>query len=191
MAGHSKWANIKHKKAAEDHKRGKEFSKVARGIRTSVREAGSGDPNTNTILRLWLDKAKEINLPKENIKRAIDAGLGKGQEGSLQEVIYEGFDSSGVGIMIICRTDNKNRTTAEIRFALSRAGGSLGSPGSVKYMFQRDNNGKYKCATPFPPIQEEEHKNQLQLLIDSLLELDDVDGVFCSVEELNQEDLIE
>lgn len=185
MAGHSKWANIKYKKAAEDHKRGKEFSKVSRGIRSAVREVGSGDPETNTNLRLWLDKAKEINLPKENIKRAIEAGLGKGQEGSLQEVIYEGFDSKGVGIMIVCSTDNKNRTTAEIRFALSRAGGSLGSPGSVKYMFQRNDRESYKCTMPFQ-IQEEDHKEQLQLLIDSLLELDDVDGVYCSVNELNQ-----
>ncbi len=190
MAGHSKWANIKHKKAAEDHKRGKEFSKVSRGIRSAVRETGSGDPDTNINLRLWLDKAKEINLPKENIKRAIEAGLGKGQEGSLQEVVYEGFDSKGIGIMVVCMTDNKNRTTAEIRFVLSRAGGSLGSPGSVKYMFQRDSIGRYQCTISFS-TQDQDHHQQLQQLIDSLLELDDVEGVYCSVEELNQVNSIE
>ncbi len=185
MAGHSKWANIKYKKAALDNKRGKEFSKVSRGIRSAVREGGSGDPNTNTTLRIWLDKAKEINLPKDNIHRAIDAGLGKGQEGSLSEVIYEGFDSKGVGIMVVCMTDNKNRTTAEIRFLLSKYGGSLGSPGSVKYMFSRDDSGKYNCTLPFP-LQGEDHYNKLQQLLENVLELDDVEQVYSSAEEFSK-----
>ncbi len=180
MAGHSKWANIKHKKAAEDQKRGKEFSKIARGIRQAVREGGSGDPDSNVSLRLWLDKAKEINLPKDNIKRAIDAGLGKGESGQLLEVIYEGFGPMGVGMLVVCLTDNKNRTTADIRFAFNKAGGSLGSPGSVKYMFTRDEKGNYSCKVPYP-LEDESHKQKVQELIDSLLELEDVDSVHAAI----------
>ncbi len=185
MAGHSKWANIKHKKAAEDHRRGKVFSKVARGIRKAVREGGSGDPEPNIGLRVWLDKAKEVNMPKDNIQRAIDAGLGRGEEGALQEVVYEGFGSQGISMLVVCSTDNKNRTTAEVRFAFSRANGSLGSPGSVKYMFKRDKKGHYSCTIPLEP-QDDAHRQELVKLIESLLELEDVDDVYCAVPEINK-----
>ena len=186
MAGHSKWANIKHKKAAEDQKRGVEFSKVSRGIRGAVREGGSGDPDTNVALRLWLDKAREINMPKDNIRRAIDTGLGKGQGGALQEVVYEGFGPEGVGLIVVCSTENKNRTTADVRFAFSKAEGSLGAPGSVKYMFARTNQGKYECKLPMT-IQESQQRQKIVNLIESLLELEDVDAVYCAVPEINQE----
>lgn len=184
MAGHSKWANIKHKKAAEDQKRGKQFSKIARGIRQAVREGGSGDPETNASLRIWLDKAKEVNLPKDNIKRAIDAGLGKGDSGQMQEVIYEGFGPQGVGMMVVCLTDNKNRTTAEVRYAFNKMEGSLGSPGSVKYMFSRDERGNYSCKMPIP-VQDDDQRQKIQQLVDDLLELEDVESVYCATDDIS------
>ncbi|HQM16160.1 MAG TPA: YebC/PmpR family DNA-binding transcriptional regulator [Candidatus Woesebacteria bacterium] len=186
MSGHSKWANIKHKKAALDNKRGIEFSKISRGIRIAVREGGSGDPNSNQTLRIWLEKAKEINLPKDNITRAIQAGLGQGGVGRLEEVIYEGFDAKGVGLLVVTMTENKNRTTSEVRFAFSRAGGSLGSPGSAKYLFSRDQQGKYHSQVPFP-ITDETHLASLQELVDNLLELEDVDAVYCTCDQIAQE----
>jgi YebC/PmpR family DNA-binding regulatory protein len=183
MAGHSKWANIKHKKAAEDQKRGKQFSKISRGIRQAVREGGSGDPETNASLRIWLDKAKEVNLPKDNIKRAIDAGLGIGDAGQMQEVVYEGFGPQGVGVMVVCLTDNKNRTTADVRYAFNSMDGSLGAPGSVKYMFTRDDKGNYACKMPIP-IQDESQRQKIQQLVDNLLELEDVESVYCATENI-------
>ncbi len=186
MAGHSKWANIKHKKAAEDQRRGKQFSKISRGIRQAVRESGSGDPETNVSLRLWLEKAKEANLPKDNIKRAIDAGLGKGDSGQLKEVVYEGFGPQGMGIMVVCLTDNKNRTTAEVRYAFNKVEGSLGSPGSVKYMFTRNEKGNYSCKIPIP-IQNEGDLKKIQELVDNLLELEDVEAVYCATDQIKIE----
>lgn len=184
MSGHSKWSNIKNKKAAEDNKRGKIFSKISRNIRSAVREGG-GDPDSNVTLRLYLDKAREANMPKDNIQRAIDAGLGKGENGALQEVIYEGFSDQGVGLLIVCSTDNKNRTTAEVRNILNKAGGSLGSPGSVTYMFSRNEKNQYQVTIPIPVSQD--HKPKLFSLIDDLLELEDVDAVYCSGEGIQEE----
>jgi YebC/PmpR family DNA-binding regulatory protein len=187
MSGHSKWANIKNKKATEDHRRGEVFSKIARGIRKAVREGGSDDPDLNSSLRLWLDRAKEANMPKDNTKRAIEAGLGEGETGSLQEVVYEGFGPQGVGFLVSCSTDNKNRTTAEVRFAFSRAEGSLGSPGSVKYMFSRDEAGEYHCTIPLE-AQNEVHQQQLTKLAESLLELEDVENIFCAVSAITADE---
>lgn len=186
MAGHSKWANIKYKKAAEDRRRGKIFSKISRNIRAAVREGGSGDPENNANLRVWLDKAREANMPKNNIQRAIHAGLGKGENGPMQEVIYEGFGPNGIGMLIITLSDNKNRTTAEVRNVLNKAGGSLGSPGSVKYMFSRNENNEYECTIPLEP-QNEQHLQQIKKLIDNLLELEDVEDVYCAIPSLNEE----
>ncbi len=182
MAGHSKWSNIKHKKAAEDRKRGKIFSRLSRNIRAAVREGGSGDPDTNSNLRVWLDKAREANMPKDNIQRAIDAGLGKGANGPMQEVVYEGFGPRGVGMLITTLTDNKNRTTAEVRNVLNKAEGSLGAPGSVKYMFTRDQNNKFKCTLPLQ-IQDEKQFKQIKSLVSDLLELEDVENVSCALKD--------
>jgi YebC/PmpR family DNA-binding regulatory protein len=184
MSGHSKWANIKHKKAAEDAKRGKVFSKISRNIRGAVREGG-GDLNSNLNLRYWLDKAKEANMPKDNVRRAIDAGLGKGENGALQEVIYEGFDSQGVGLLIVCLTENKNRTTAELRNILSKSGGSLGSPGSVKYMFNRTKEGGYQPKITIP-LQGDQQKAKLKTLVENLLELEDIEDVHYASHDLGE-----
>jgi YebC/PmpR family DNA-binding regulatory protein len=183
MSGHSKWSNIKNKKAAEDQKKGKIFSKLSRNIRAAVREGG-GDPDSNVSLRLWLDKAREANMPKDNIQRAIDAGLGKGANGSLQEMIYEGFGPGGVGMLIISFTDNKNRTTAEVRNILQRSGGSLGSPGSAKYMFERSDQGKYKPTLALPL--DDQQKKSLTLMVEELLELEDIEAVYCAAEGMEE-----
>ncbi len=186
MAGHSKWSNIKNKKAATDQKKGKIFSKLSRNIRVAVREGGS-DPGSNVNLRLWLDKAREANMPKDNVQRAIDAGLGKGVNGSLQETSYEGFGPGGVGILIVSFTDNKNRTTAEVRNILQHSGGSLGSPGSTKYMFERSAQGKYQPTLALPL--DDQQKKSLLSMAEELLELEDIEAVYCAVE--GWDDLLE
>jgi YebC/PmpR family DNA-binding regulatory protein len=134
MSGHSKWATIKRKKGAADAKRGQMFTKLARELQLAAREGG--DPNFNFRLRLIIDKAKAENMPKDNIDRAIKRGAGIGEDGAiLEEVTYEGYGPHGVAIYIQTVTDNRNRTVAEIRRALTRAGGSLGESGSVGWLF--------------------------------------------------------
>ncbi len=179
MAGHSKWSNIKHKKKAEDRKRGKIFSKLSRKIRAAVREGGT-DPETNVNLRTWLDKARDANMPKENVQRAIDAGAGKGENGPLQEVVYEAFTPFGAGMLIVTTTDNKNRTTAKIRNVLTEAGGSLGAPGSSSYMFKRTDQGKYQATITVP--QDDEQRKNLDAMIEKLLELEDVTDIYCAID---------
>lgn len=186
MAGHSKWANIKHKKAATDAKRGKVFSQLARSIRTVVKECKSGDPKTNAALRLLLDKARSANMPKNKIQKAIDVGLGKGSGANIKEVIYECFGPGGVGMMIMCFTDNVNRTAAEIKCILSKAGGSLGSPGSVKYMFNMDKVGEYFVTMPLQ-VEDNAQQEKLQKLIDDLRDYDDVEDVYCAGEWDNKD----
>ena len=136
MSGHSKWATIKHKKAKTDAARGKIFTKIIREITTAAR-IGGGDPAGNPRLRLALDKAKEVNMPSDNIKRAIDKGTGGGEGISLEEVTYEGYGPGGVAIMVDAMTDNKNRTLGEIRNIFSRSGGNLGEAGCVTWMFKK------------------------------------------------------
>ena len=136
MAGHSKWANIKHKKAREDAKRGKIFTKVAREIIVAAR-LGGGDPDSNPRLRRAIQLAKSVNMPKENIERAIKRGLGELPGETYEEVIYEGYGPGGVAILIEAITDNRNRTVSEIRTIFSRHGGSLGEAGCVAWMFER------------------------------------------------------
>ncbi len=136
MAGHSKWANIKHKKAREDARRGKIFTKVAREIIVAAR-LGGGDPDSNPRLRRAIQLAKSVNMPKENIERAIKRGLGELPGETYEEVIYEGYGPGGVAILIEAITDNRNRTVSEIRTIFSRHGGSLGEAGCVAWMFER------------------------------------------------------
>jgi len=138
MSGHSKWSTIKHQKATADQKRGKVFSKVAKLITVAVKEGGAADPAVNARLRLAIEQAKAVNMPKENIKRAIEKGLGKGGGGAaLERVSYEGFGPEKVALVIECITDNKNRTGAEIKSFLERQGGGLGTPGSARYLFEK------------------------------------------------------
>lgn len=136
MAGHSKWANIQHKKAANDAKKGKVFTKIAMLIYSAVKEGGGPDPDMNPRLRLVLEKARAANMPKDNIKRAIEKAAGVGGE-AYEQVVYEGYAPGGVALMIECLTDNRNRTFPEIRKTMESRNGSLGNPGCVAYLFQR------------------------------------------------------
>lgn len=136
MSGHSKWHNIRETKQKMDAARGKIFGKVTRQIIIAVREGGP-DPEKNPKLRLALEKAREVNMPSENIKRAIQRGTGELSGDSYEEVIYEGYGPGGVAIMVEATTDNKNRTTAELRHIFQRNGGSLGESGCVSWIFSR------------------------------------------------------
>lgn len=137
MSGHSKWSTIKRQKGVADARRGNVFTKLSNVITVAVREGGGGDSDSNFKLRLAIEKAKEANMPKENISRAIDRGLGRGEGASLETVLFEGFGPSGVAVLVEAITDNNNRTSSEIRNVFSKHGGTLGGPGSVAYMFQR------------------------------------------------------
>jgi len=136
MAGHSKWANIQHRKNAQDKKRGKIFTKLIREITVAAR-MGGGDPNDNPRLRLAWDKALAANMPKDNIERAVKRGTGDGQADDYDEIRYEGYGPNGVAIMVDTMTDNRNRTVSEIRYTFNRNGGNLGADGSVAYLFDR------------------------------------------------------
>jgi YebC/PmpR family DNA-binding regulatory protein len=137
MSGHSHWATIKRKKSAADAKKGKIFTRLAREIVIAAREGG-GDPELNVRLELAIDKAKDANMPKDSIERAIKRGTGEDKEGEdFEEIIYEGYAPHGVALMINCVTENRNRTVAELRHILTKAGGSMGDPGSVSWQFER------------------------------------------------------
>ena len=178
MSGHSKWSTIKHKKGVADVKKGKVFSQLSKNIRVAVREGKSGDPKFNASLRLMLDKARAANMPKENIQRAIDRGLGKGKGGAIHEVIYEGFGPHGVGFVVVAMTDNHQRTAGEIRAIFSKAGGSLGAPGCSIYLFQRSGED-YLVTIPME-VTDEGVQEQTQALMDTLRESEDVEDVFCA-----------
>jgi YebC/PmpR family DNA-binding regulatory protein len=134
MAGHSKWAQIKHKKAHTDAKRGKLFSRIVKEVAVAAR-LGGGDPGSNPRLRLAIDKAKEANMPYDNIKRAIMKGTGELPGASYEEAVYEGYGPGGVAVFIEALTDNKNRTVSEIRHLMSKNGGNMGEAGCVAWMF--------------------------------------------------------
>jgi YebC/PmpR family DNA-binding regulatory protein len=134
MSGHSKWSTIKRKKGAEDARRGKIFTRVAREITLAAREGG-GDPGTNPALRLAIDKARAANMPKDNIERAIKRGTGELEGGQLEEVYYEGYAPHGVALLVKCLTDNRNRTLSEVRRVFNRSGGNLSEAGAVAWMF--------------------------------------------------------
>ena len=135
MAGHSKWANIKHRKARQDASRGKVWTKVIREITVAAKDGP--DPNDNPRLRLALEKANAANMPKDTIKRAIEKGSGTGETGQLQEIIFEGYGPGGVAILVETMTDNRNRTVSDVRHAFSKFGGNLGTDGSVAYLFKK------------------------------------------------------
>jgi YebC/PmpR family DNA-binding regulatory protein len=134
MAGHSKWANIQHRKGAQDKKRGKLFTKLIREITIAAR-MGGGDMASNPRLRLAVDKAKSQSMPKDNIDRAVKRGAGALDGSDYLEIRYEGYGPGGTAVMVDCMTDNKNRTVAEVRHAFTKYGGNLGADGSVSYLF--------------------------------------------------------
>ena len=137
MAGHSKWAGIKHKKAIVDARRGKLFTKLARAITVAAKEGG-GDPEGNPRLALAIQKARDASMPKDNIERAIAKGTGEGADAdALETVLYEGYGPGGVALLVEAVTDNRNRTGSEVRHIFSKNGGNLGEPGSVAYLFDK------------------------------------------------------
>lgn len=186
MSGHSKWNNIKGHKAVVDSKKSKMFGELSKHIRLMVKEGKSGDPKFNIGLRVLLDKARDVNMPKEKVQRAIDSGLGVGTGANMEEVTFEGFGPAGVGFIVVAITNNHNRTTGEVRSVFTKAGGVLGSPGSVKYLFEKGQAGEYILIMPMP-ISDLSQQGQLQSLIDNLRDLDDVEDVYCVGEWLGQE----
>ena len=153
MAGHSKWANIKHKKARADATRGKVWTRVIKELQVAAKNGG-GDVSANPRLRLAISKAKAANMPNDNIKRAIDRGVGGGDGADYEEIRYEGYGIGGAAVIIDTMTDNRTRTVAEVRHALSKNGGNLGTDGSVAFMF--DHVGQFMFA---PGISEDEVMN--------------------------------
>ncbi|MFV1467053.1 MULTISPECIES: YebC/PmpR family DNA-binding transcriptional regulator [Idiomarina] len=136
MAGHSKWSNIKHRKAAQDAKRGKIFTKLIREITVSAREGG-GDPETNPRLRAAIDKALSNNMKRDTIDTAVKRGSGDLEGDNLDELTYEGYGPNGVAVLLECMTDNRNRTVSDVRHAFTKFGGNLGTDGSVAYLFNK------------------------------------------------------
>jgi YebC/PmpR family DNA-binding regulatory protein len=136
MAGHSKWANIQHRKKGQDAKRGKLFTKLIREITVAAR-LGGGDAESNPRLRAIVDKSLRANMTRDTIERAIKRGAGDNDGDNFDEIRYEGYGPSGVAVMVDCLTDNRNRTVAEVRHAFSKAGGNLGTDGSVSYLFSK------------------------------------------------------
>ncbi len=136
MAGHSKWANIQHRKKAQDNKRGKLFTKFIREITVAARQGG-GDPDSNPRLRLAIDKALGGNMTKDTIERAIKRGAGAQDDANYEEIRYEGYGPGGVAVMVDCLTDNRNRTVSDVRHAFTKCGGNLGTDGSVAYLFNK------------------------------------------------------
>ncbi|MCK5720675.1 MAG: YebC/PmpR family DNA-binding transcriptional regulator [Thiomargarita sp.] len=136
MAGHSKWANIQHRKGAQDVKRGKLFTKLIREITVSAR-LGGGDASSNPRLRAAVDKALAGNMTKDTIERAVKRGAGTQEGDDYEELRYEGYGPGGIAVIVDCMTDNRNRTVAEVRHAFSKAGGNLGTDGSVAYLFEK------------------------------------------------------
>src|ERR671916_1458753 len=135
MSGHSKWSQIKRQKGANDAKRGAVFTKIAREISIAAREGG-GDPDANYRLRLAMDKARSVNMPADNIKRAIEKAPGGNAAEQYEEIVYEGYGPGGVAILVETATDNKNRTAAEVRSIFTKAGGQLAGAGSVAWQFE-------------------------------------------------------
>lgn len=153
MSGHSKWSTIKRQKGVADIKRGQTFTKLANAITIAVKLGGSGDPESNPRLRVIMDAAKAVNMPKENVQRAIDRGLGKLPGQTLEEVVYEGFGPAKVAFLVEGVTDNKLRTLQEVKNIFDRSGGSLAGQGSVSYMF--DRKGEIKVESKGGSVEDE------------------------------------
>lgn len=135
MSGHSKWSTIKRQKGLNDAKRGASFTKMGMTIAIAAREGGGGDPASNFKLRLAMDQARAVNMPKENVQRAIDRGLGKGGGAAIETVVYEGYGPNKVALIVVATTDNKNRTTPEVRSTIEKGGGTFATPGAVSWAF--------------------------------------------------------
>lgn len=174
MSGHSKWSTIRHKKAAEDAKKGAAFTKVAKKIYIAVKQGKSGDIEKNPSLRMVVEEAKSVNMPNDNIRKAIDRALGIGGSGKEFEVTYEGYLAGGVGVMVSVLTDNKNRTGGEIKLIFDRAGGSMSGPGSVAYLQQLDPRVLIDLTR--------EIREQVNQTLLALLDMDEVVSVWANIE---------
>ena len=183
MSGHSKWNNIKNKKGAEDAARAKVFTYISKNLRLAAKNGASGDQIANPGLRFWVDKAKDANMPKDKIEKAINAGLGKGPGGQINEINYEAFGPGGVGMIIMAATDNTNRTSSELKSILSRAGGSMGGPGSAAYLFTFDKE-KQEFVVAIPLEVDETTRTQVEDLAEKLLEVEGVEGVYTAMPEV-------
>ncbi|HXK52521.1 YebC/PmpR family DNA-binding transcriptional regulator [Candidatus Nomurabacteria bacterium] len=177
MSGHSKWSNIKRKKEITDAKKSKVFSKMSRLITVAARDGGA-DPDMNPTLRLAVDRAKQANMPSENIDKAIKKGSGALEGAKFERVVYEGYGPYGVAFMITTLTDNRNRTVSEIKNIFSKAGGSLGTPGSTSYIFD---------SLTFEPsfriaLESEEQLKKIENLEEALEDQDDVQEIYSNYE---------
>lgn len=177
MSGHSHFKSIKHKKELTDAKKGQIFSKIAKMIELAARKGG--DPTMNPGLRLVIEKARSVNMPNDNIERAIKKGSGENKEGQLEEIVYEAYGPFGAALIIETITDNRNRTISEIKHILNIHGGKLAETGSVKYLFDRKEGEwipKYSM-----DITDENTKQQLEKLFEALDENDDVNEIYSNV----------
>ncbi len=174
MSGHSKWANIKRAKGANDLKRAKVFTKLSRAITVAARKGGSADPESNPGLRKAMDDARSANVPKDNIERAVAKGLGGDNGQQMEEITLEAYGPWGVAILLMVLTDNRNRTLSEVRSILTRYGGSLGNPGSAAYIFANDpENPSFSV-----PVSDVESSQKVLSLVNALEDLDDVQKVY-------------
>lgn len=184
MSGHSHWATVKHTKGAEDAKRSKAFSKMARAIIVAAKEGG-GDPNTNSKLRIVIDQAKQVNMPKDKIERSIKKGTGELEGGKLESVIFEAYGPNNIAIILEGITDNKNRTLAEVKKILNQYHGKLASEGSVKWLFERKgsilvNNEQGAVNT------EELEMDAIEAGAEDILEQDDFVIIYTKPDELEK-----
>ena len=180
MAGHSKWSNIKHRKGAQDAKRGQVFTKLIREITVAARSGG--DPDANPRLRTAIDKGLGMNMSKDTIQKAVNKGSGVGQEGALEEIIYEGYGPGGVAFIVSCATDNKKRTVSDIRHYFTKSGGSLGQSGSVSFIFETYGLVSFKSDLS----QESLLEYALEAGCDDLESQDDEHHALCQPNELYQ-----
>lgn len=182
MSGHSKWASIKHKKAIVDSRRGQAFTKLARAIAVAAREGG-GDISANAALGLAVQKAKDASMPKDNIERAIARGTGEGADlDAIQAVLYEGYGPGGVALLVEALSDNRNRTSANIRHAFSKAGSSLGEPGSVAYLFDK----KGVVVVDGSQYSEDDLLGAIEAGAEDVIVEDDVIEVICEPQSLTE-----
>lgn len=177
MSGHSHWAGIKHKKELTDKKKGKIFSKIAKMIEVAAKRGG--DPDMNPNLRLAIEKAHSVNMPNDNIQRAIKKGTGEDKAGKLEEMTYEAYGPQGTPLIIETITDNKNRTLSEIKNILNTHGGKLAETGSVRYLFDK-KGGDWIPKYPID-ITDENLKQQLEKLFEALDDNDDVNDIYSNV----------
>lgn len=177
MSGHSHWSSIKHKKGITDARKGKIFSKMAKMITVAARKGG--DPEMNPVLRLAIEKARAVNMPKDNIERAIKKGTGKDKSTELEEIIYEAYGPNGTPLIIEVITDNKNRTLSEIKHILNNHNSKLAESGSVKYIFEKqEDEWKPKYSID---ITDANLKNELEKLFEELDENEDVKEIYSNV----------